>query len=347
MSALQAGVAVAKLSGASKVSQISQGSKSSVHSNGENTEDEPLLTWKDLLTNPCLFVPLIILTAAAAMGCIGLIFFGLGGESNGFVLVCAFVLLGSGLLAAFEVRALGTLSQQIEYLKVIRKQLEASTQALESQVGGIESENLELEENVRSFRARNEDLAMTVDDFNTKNDELRDLHEQLEKQSEILKEETRGIRVQSEKLNATVTAMGEQHDHLTESLKDFDELRATLNSMAEESGEQFSDLIYKTSETFQKMDDLVQMNEKVLLHQLIADVEMIDDTSGMQLKEYKRFVARLPKRYKAIISSKGITFETFDTDNDGVIDVKEIRELVENLTSEVTKSQERKRRPGV
>ena len=44
---------------------------------------------------------------------------------------------------------------------------------------------------------------------------------------------------------------------------------------------------------------------------------MIDDTSGMQLKEYKRFVARLPKRYKTIISSKGITFETFDTDNDG------------------------------
>jgi len=325
------------------------GKRDSKTSTKSKQEDEPLLTWKDLLLNPCLFIPLIILTGAGGMGCIGFLVFLVitGPKMWSFQIVMGLTLAGAGLLAAFEVRILGTLSEQIEHLKLLRKKLEAHTNELTNQVGGIESENLELEENVATFRERNEQLANTVDEFDDKNKVLRNLHGQLEKQSEILKEETRGIRVQSEKLNATVLAMGEQHDALTESLKDFDELRNSLNAMAEESGEQFSDLIYKTSETFQKMDDLVHDNEKVLLHQLIADVEYFDDSTGMQEKEYRRFLARLPKRYKEIIKSKGIEFSTFDTDGSGVIDIKEIKDLVDNLVEEVNKTEQRKRRPGL
>jgi len=325
------------------------GSRDSTTSSKKD-DDEPLITWGDLLTNPCLFVPIIILTAAALSGFFGFLFFLITGRGDrefwGVQLVLSLILAVAGFLAAWEVRALGTLHEQIDRLKMIRKELQESTAHLESQVGGIESENIELEENVRSFRAKNEELAQSVDAFDKRNDELRGLHAELEQQSTILKEETRAIRLQSEKLSTTVTAMGEQHDALTESLKDFDELRAQLNSMAEETGEQFSDLIYKTSETFQKMDELVHDNERVLLHQLIADVEYFDDKEGMGEKEYRRFVARLPKRYKELIKAKDITFETFDTDINGVIDPNEIKNLVEQLTSEVAKKQEHKRKAG-
>jgi len=335
------------IAASSKLSAVSTpGSRDSTTSS-KKAEDEPLLTWGDLLMNPCLFVPIIILTTAAICGAIGFLFFLISdGDHYGIQLVMALILAVAGFLAAWEVRALGTLYEQIDRLKMIRKELEQSTTQLESQVGGIESENLELEENVRSFRAKNEELTQSVDAFDRRNEELRGLHAELEQQSTILKEETRAIRLQSEKLSTTVTAMGEQHDALTESLKDFDELRAQLNSMAEETGEQFSDLIYKTSETFQKMDDLVHDNERVLLHQLIADVEYFDDKEGMAEKEFRRFVARLPKRYKELIKAKEITFATFDTDVNGVIDPKEIKNLVEQLTSEVTKKAEHKRKAG-
>merc|ERR1712062_256825 len=117
-----------------------------------------------------------------------------------------------------------------------------------------------------------------------------------------------------------------------------------LNAMAEEQGEQIQDLIGKTAETFEKMDSLVSDNEKVLLHQLAADVEFIDDSQGLNEKEFKRFQARLPKRYKELIKARGISFQTYDLDGSGTIEPKELISLVDSLTAEIAEKQKRRRK---
>merc|ERR1719499_974575 len=82
---------------------------------------------------------------------------------------------------------------------------------------------------------------------------------------------------------------------------------------------------------YKQMDNLMQNNENVLLRQLAADVEMVDDQEGMSEKEFRRFKARLPKRYKKLVEQEGITFETMDKDGNGSIDPVELTKMINYL----------------
>ena len=85
-------------------------------------------------------------------------------ESGIIILIGGFVLFIVGFGAAWEVRAIGSLSDQIKRLKQLREKLQAQTStsllsphlsacvsswvALQGQVVGMKEENEELEENV-------------------------------------------------------------------------------------------------------------------------------------------------------------------------------------------------------
>jgi len=311
-------------------------------------EKEPLFTWEDVMSDPCLFVPIFIMFAAGGVGFIlFLVFWAFEGKkccSDGAEVFNGLVLFAVGMLAAWEIRSLGSLADQIARLKVLRKHLEHSTNKLRNQVTGISGENAELQANVEAFRTKNDELRNTVNTFDEQNEQLRELQAKLEQESAQLKEETQAIRAQNEKLTGTVESMSVKHDELTEGLKAFDELRGHLNSMAEEQGEQMQDLISRTGDTFDKMDNLMKDNEQVLLHQIAADVELIDDEQGLSEREFKRFVARLPKRYKALVKNKGISFQTFDKDNSGVIEPSELIDLIDQMTAEVGKVEAKRRK---
>jgi len=191
---------------------------------------------------------------------------------------------------------------------------------------------------VVSLRTQGDELKKNVDQFDGLTEELRQTNAQLETANSNLKGNVQGLAVQNDKLEETLKAMTEQYDILEEGMKKFDDLRETLSAVATDADENMSEMIGKTMDKFNQMDTLLHDNEIVLLQQLAADVEFLDESEGMSEREWKRFHTRLPKRYKRIVDAKGWTFESLDHNGDGSIDTHELAELINTLIKEESAS---------
>jgi len=300
----------------------------------KNDDDEPLLTWEDFYKNPCLFGPILVFTATGFLGLILLALALLKVTSHTISLIGGIILFVVGLWAAFEIRSLGTLHDQIQRLKDLREKLQAQTMALQGQVGDMAQENKELEESVEAFRNQNNELEKNVNAFDHANDDLRSTLGDLQGANSKLAEDVQDLNEKNQELETILVKMGEQKDRITKDLDSFDELRHHMESMAEESGEQMHDMILKTMGRFEEMDSMVRENERVLLRQIASDVEMFDNKEGHSRQEFKRFLARLPKRYRGIVQENNITFDTIDKDKDESLDPAELTVLIDRLITE-------------
>jgi len=301
----------------------------------EEKKDDSLITMQDFMEHPCLFAPIIVFAISGVFGFVALLVAWVGtpddADDRTLGIIVGFTSLFVGLWAAWEIRSLGSLSDQIKQLKKIRQALEHQTSRLEGEVGEMAEENEELKENVDNLRTAGDELETQVNSLDTENDNLRNTRDELEKQNSALKDNVNKLNEQNEKLNATLAEMTTQNDRLQEDMKQFDELRGEMMAHAENAGEEFSEMVRETMAKYEQMDDLFRSNEVVLLRQLAAQVEFMDQSEGMDIREFKRYKARLPKRYKAIMEEQGITFEQMDSDGSGSIDPAEMTGMINHL----------------
>jgi len=299
----------------------------------DDSETEALFSCQDIIENPCLFLPIVAFMLAVIFGIIVLILEAVASDAQTQAdAPTGILLLIIGLWAGWEVRSLGSLADQIKQLRGIRKQLASDTNRLEGEVGELGDENKELEQNVDAFREENEELQDTVKNFDKQNEELHKIHLGLEKDNDTLKDRVQGLSAQNTQLESTVSEMVHQTERLNGELKQFEGLRIEMEKVAEESGEDMMQLVQKCKATYEKMDNLMRDNEEVLLTQIAADIEFtIDKEEGLDEREWKRFLTRIPARYKEIIKEEGITFERFDPDGNGKIDPHHIQDLIQLL----------------
>lgn len=313
---------------------LSKNDEEDPQKNGEEEEEDSdpfALSMEDMWNNPCLFIPVVVFTIS---GVVGLIFFIVSfvADQSAFVSgILGILLFICGMWAAIEIWRIGSLKDQIKRLRNIRSKLENDTNRLSGEVGQLEGENEELEGNVNVLKEENEQLENTVKIFDEKNEELKGLSEVLEQQNSELKDNVNEMNTQNEVLNGTMEQMGTEFEEMNAAMKGFDELRENLSMMSEESGQDMSELIEKAQQTYKQMDDLVRDNEEVLLSQIVADVEYVDRGEGISKREFARFCARLPKRYKEIMEEHNITFESVDPNGDGNLDAAECKKLILDL----------------
>jgi len=334
--------AVANLGNMAKVAKMSNAvqnvvPKSDPEDPQAEEESDALITWQDYRENPGLFAPILFFTSAGFIGLILLAYCAFTDEASIIVAIGGLIMFVVGFWAAWEVRSLGSLHDQIERLKMIRKELQSQTMELQGQVGGMEQENKELEENVEAFRNQNNALDQNVSTFDNANDDLRDTLSNLEGANSQLKGDVQDLNAKNTELEAILVKMNEQKERIEQDLENFDELRHKMESMASETGEQMHDMISKTMFKFEGMDKLVRENERVLLRQIAADVEMVDNNEGTSRKEFKRFLARLPKRYRVIVQEQSINFDALDKDSDESLDPRELTALIDRLILEKEK----------
>lgn len=301
-------------------------------------QDDETLQWK----NPkdwCYLFPRAFLSVVGFLGLILLFVAFAGALSFGGQVFAGLVCAVAGVFATFEIWMLGSMKDQIDFLKMIRKELQKDTDKLSGQVLDLSSETAELEENVKDLKDQGNILSESVGETDRLNDELRATQSQLESANSELKGSVQGLSEQNDKLEATLEKMTAQYDLLQDEMKKFEELRETLSSMSTDASDNMAEMIQQTMSKFDDMDQLLHDNEVVLLQQLAADVEFLDSSEGMSEKEYKRFYSRLPKRYKKIVDSKGWTFESLDHDGDKSIDPQELHDLIQSLIREHKESE--------
>jgi len=95
----------------------------------------------------------------------------------------------------------------------------------------------------------------------------------------------------------------------------------------------------KIRDGFQDIQDLFlnKMNEKMaamdrsLLDKIAADVEFMDADAGISNEEFNGFIERVPAHLKPKFEQEKRNFDAHDTNNDGVLDASEMRQLLDRV----------------
>jgi len=142
-----------------------------------------------------------------------------------------------------------------------------------------------------------------------------------------LEKEIEGLSTEVDKLEETSKKMAEE-------LKQFDDIRTQMEACASEAGVEVSELFKQTTGVFDSMRDVQAQQEYALLRKIAADIEFMDDSEGMTLKEFQRFCVRVPAQYKAILKNhEEETFKEIAGDDD-IISYDELAVLFKKLIDE-------------
>eukprot|EP01083_Nonionella_stella_P039007 106076_1 len=166
----------------------------------------------------------------------------------------------------------------------------------------------------------------------------------VEEQIELFKEENNKYEQEIDELRQTKSQLAgevKQLQQTTESLnRDVDNLKATLSqydelkeSLSEICGDnqQLNDLINDVNDMYDSMKKTILSNTRAGILSAYYDAALKDDEEGMSEREYKRFLARLDKKTRAIFKTFG-SFEQI-AGTDGLIDLHEFQGLVDQLLS--------------
>merc|ERR1719362_1326506 len=121
---------------------------------------------------------------------------------------------------------------------------------------------------------------------------------------------------------------------MAKELEQFDDIRKQMESCAADAGVEVTELFKQTTGVFDSMKDVQEQQEYALLRKIAADIEFMDDTEGMTLKEFQRFCVRVPAQYKAIL--KNHEEETFNeiAGDDHIISYDELGVLFKKLVEQ-------------
>lgn len=132
-------------------------------------------------------------------------------------------------------------------------------------------------------------------------------------------------------MEATIDTLKANNDRLHQELGALQELRANLQSYAQESKLDFSQLLQEVNHSFAHLEQITHANERVLLQRIAQDLEFLDHQAGMQRGEYERFVRRIPEHLQAAFAELGDTSFEHIAGDDQRVDHQEIQALVKQV----------------
>jgi len=135
-------------------------------------------------------------------------------------------------------------------------------------------------------------------------------------------------------MEVTVDRLKANNDHLHQELRALQELRINLQSYADETKLDFSQLLQEVNQSFAHLEVITQANERVLLQRVAQDLEFLDHEVGMQRNEYERFVQRIPEHLQASFTALGDTSFEQVAGDDQQVDYKEVQALVHQVIKE-------------
>jgi len=283
-----------------------------------------------------IYVPVVLFTAAGFMGLISSVLYIALSDLKNFDLVLALTMFGVGTFAAIQVWIMGALADQIKFLRKIRHALTNQVEHLDGKVSGVEAENEEFQGNVSKLNEEQEKLEAQTHVARENVQQMRNAQIMLEEQNTNLKKEIQGYHEMTTKLQATTDEMTSNLQNLTVQIKEFDELRNQLSAQFGDDTE-LSAMLQQSMSTWNQMNSMFDESEYILLRQIQADIETTHlrrhkDSKGIPMREFRRFVSRLPPKYKAIWKTNAeFAFEQFDENSDGLMSSEEFEGIINRL----------------
>ena len=149
--------------------------------------------------------------------------------------------------------------------------------------------------------------------------------------------EINALKEENGKLHVSIDELKNLNNSLRTEIEDFRKLKENLARFAKEQNEDFHKVLENINDNYERINNLLYENERVLMMKVAQDVEFMDDKEGMSKREYQRFVDRIPLRlqskYQILINEPEYKYLTtkFDDDPEATISPRSIQKLINDL----------------
>jgi len=292
-------------------------------------DDKPEpFTMQAIMEKPCDYFPIFFFQCAGWIG-----FFTLCIAWSGVLGVGTFaslVLILTGVWAAKELRSLGTLSEQIKWLRRISAALSSECDKLKGEVTELSDETQELKQNTEDLRAERGELTASMGVFSKQNSQMRDTEQELRKKNDEVHKKLESLRGEQEQLVHTIGDMQKDGEETKSSLGEFSKVQEALQSSAEDQNHHLHEIIEQRNRDFNRMNELAKESDELLFWKRFYAIRRRCG-ENMSARHFKRFAANLRSKFGGVMREKGLDFEKLDKDGDGILDHQELTQFIDTL----------------
>lgn len=183
-----------------------------------------------------------------------------------------------------------------------------------------------LSERLEKFDAENKRLEESVNNFKEQNAKLKQVSDRLAEENDRFEEELGNMK---NTLDGLETVRQTLEAYASKNNQDLGNVIKSLNDTLNEQ----KAVVKKQSLLLDQTKEATRSQEKILLLQLQAQCQFLDQQAGMSPQEYQMFLSMIPAKFKK--STAGLAFDKVDKDGDGIISTQEFNILVEELVRSV------------
>eukprot|EP00485_Elphidium_margaritaceum_P004950 CAMPEP_0202691202 /NCGR_PEP_ID=MMETSP1385-20130828/5985_1 /ASSEMBLY_ACC=CAM_ASM_000861 /TAXON_ID=933848 /ORGANISM="Elphidium margaritaceum" /LENGTH=211 /DNA_ID=CAMNT_0049346569 /DNA_START=29 /DNA_END=664 /DNA_ORIENTATION=- len=152
-----------------------------------------------------------------------------------------------------------------------------------------------------------------------------------------LNNEVRNLRFANAQLHGAIDDLKTVNNKLSNEIEQFRKLKDSLQRFGEKQNKDFNRILSDVNGQFDRMNNLLHENERVLMMKVAQDVEFLDRNEGLSKTEYQRFVMRIPQRvkvkYETLVQQPQYKdmLAVFDEDENATISPQVIQQLIDEL----------------
>jgi len=246
-----------------------------------------------------------------------------------------------GGLAAFELKWMGTVKEQILYLRKLVDQIGAHVEVVSQGIDGVHQENRKFGLNVSYFSHEKDEFRDGMANLKVQRDLLVQSREEAVKETEELNESVRNLQNESSQLQETKDALQDRIGDLETQVAQFSELRREIDGIVHsEKNLDFTDYLDSVNAAYEEINDLIEHSERINLHQKALSANRNGD-DGLDKKEFTRFKRNVGKKMKAIMEKKNWNWETLSNGAERILQHR-MEKLIEDML-EVSNPKPKKR----
>lgn len=295
---------------------------------GGKVQAPPKPSLKQICSHPQDYGSLICFMTCGGLGLIFTIVAAAKITSMGIPISLCLIVLG--FWSAYEIRMLAALKKELNELQAVQENLREQVGRLTEEVKLYDQQNERFKEETKELEQANEEFQKQVEELEQTSNELTAAKDEFESHNVELAQEKESLSASVDSMQGNLGRLTEQTNELESQYKQFQDLQTQIQKYAQKNGYDMTVALEKQNEMFEKLETVMRDNAATLLQQIAADMEFADDSEGMSRDEYNKWYARIPQRFKDMLTEKNITFDTFKGDDD-TIDFEEMSKLIEDL----------------
>ena len=146
------------------------------------------------------------------------------------------------------------------------------------------------------------------------------------------------LKEENEKLHSSIDDLKKVSNSLKKELDNFGKLRENLEEFASQEKNDFNKVMNQLNGNFDRINGLVDEQNRVLLMQLAQNIEFLDRQEGMSKIEFLRFVDRIPHQFQTHLTQMNEyqnIDKQFKNNQNCTINAKTIQLLIDQLCQSI------------